>query len=123
MIEAPYGHSHRPTPTVHEYLSGLRRMIPTGTRLKMLGANLHAPDYAISATEMARRVFSCSWHGIANIQYGSLASALALKMRMPIPKGHYALTFVVRIGTRSTGELEWVLHPSVVQALRLYGVR
>jgi hypothetical protein len=92
------------------------------TRLKMLAENLNAPNHAISATEMAARVFHSSCHDIANVQYGNLAYTLAKKMKMPIPRGHYAMTFVSRIETRKSGELEWVLHPTLVQALQLDGL-
>lgn len=113
----PVGVGSNPTPSVEEYLLGLRNINLTPRRAAMLKAHLLRPS--ITARAMAEAVGLPS-HREANIQYGSLAWALAQAMDRKIPSGHDKVTLIARMAPpRSGGEWRWILHQNLKEALRI----
>ena len=93
--------------------------------LGMLRAHCRAPDHTITATRLAQEAGLTSY-GVANLQYGRFAHALADRLSYDPTKREDGTTrwwFTLAIGCDGSdeteeGHFEWIMRPELVQALQ-----
>jgi hypothetical protein len=93
-------------------------------QLQMLQAQCRAPDCKISALQMSRQLSFKSF-AAARLQYGTLARVIADKLGYAPPqKGKatpvwwFTLSTVPDAPDAGDGQLEWIMRPELVAALR-----
>lgn len=108
-------------PSAEEYKAAFIAVEPdiTDTQRAMLKAHYHAPNYTVSATELANAVGYNSFQ-TANAQYGTLARLVGDNIYWPNRNNHitlYILVDFVPPNQNPKKQWLWILHPQVVQAL------
>jgi hypothetical protein len=94
-------------------------------QLGMLRAHCRAPDHTITAAQLADAVRLSSF-GVANLQYGKFAHAVADQLGFESnkrPNGTTRWWFTLAVGREGTeetedGRFEWVMRPELVKALQ-----
>lgn len=112
-----------------EYVRAFRNTLSglSDGQLAMLRAHYRAPNFRITATELANAA-GYSTYSAANLQYGNVGKALFEEYPLNIEKykdGSPIYTFMLATaGNRDVDEKEWVweLRPEVVSAIEWLGL-
>ena len=83
--------------------------------LNLLKAHYEAPNYVVTATELANKVGFANFQA-TNLRYGTLAKKLLDYFQISFSR--YAKLNALVYFNNPTNEWEWTLRPEVVQALK-----
>ena len=111
-----------PLPSVLEYKDALRAINMSAGQRDMLRAHYLAPNYTITATELADAAGYKGFQG-ANLQYGLMGKKLRYELNYFDTYGQesYVLAEFYQPGARGNTDWLFVMHPVVAEALRSLG--
>jgi len=111
-------------PAASEYKTALlacRGRLLTDKQLVMLKQNYYARDHTVVAGDLARTA-GFSTFSSANLQYGKYAGHLCAALNVKPPGSNLAILVRFSGAERTNDEnIQWTLHPEVVQALEELG--
>jgi hypothetical protein len=128
-IEEKIGRRGEASPSAQEYIEAFKSIMNDthDGQFAMLKAHYHAPDRAMTATQLAH---AAGWsdYSSANVHYGKLGKLLNGELNMDLPRdreGKKIMTFVLADGERTDeaeGEWLWTMRPEVAEAVEYLGL-
>jgi hypothetical protein len=116
--------SRKSIPTANQFLRAFERVLPDANeaQLRMLRAHFKAPDYTLTASQLAKAAKYKNYSG-ANLHYGKLAGKLCDELHWR-DRTRWNVEHLAEPAPRSSkGQVRLTLRPAVVSALRQYGWR